>query len=51
MHFDLTKEQKMVRDMVRQFAEAEIAPHARELDRTHQFRKESFDKMAKLGLL
>lgn len=41
----------MIRDMVRQFAEAEIAPHARELDQKHAFRKESFDRMAELGLL
>lgn len=51
MNFELTKEQQMIRDMVRQFAEAEIAPHARELDQKHAFRKESFDRMAELGLL
>lgn len=50
MNFELTKEQQMIRDMVRDFAKAEIEPHARELDETHTFRKESFDKMADLGL-
>lgn len=51
MNFELTKEQQMIRDMVRQFAEAEIAPYARELDQRHEFRKESFKKMGELGLL
>lgn len=51
MNFELTKEQRMIRDMVRDFAKAEIEPYARELDETHSFRKESFDKMGELGLL
>lgn len=51
MDFEFSKEQQMIRDMVRQFAEAEIAPYARELDQSHAFRKESFDRMAELGLL
>lgn len=51
MNFELTKEQLMIRDMVRDFAEKEIKPYARELDETSTFRKESFDKMAELGLL
>lgn len=51
MNFELTKEQRMIRDMVRDFAKAEIEPYARELDETHSFRKESFEKMGELGLL
>lgn len=51
MNFELTKEQQMIRNMVRDFAQAEIAPHARELDKTHSFRKESFERMGELGLL
>lgn len=51
MNFDLTKEQEMIRDMVREFAQAEIAPYARELDEKHEFRIESFKKMGELGLL
>ena len=50
MNFELTKEQEMIRNMVREFAQQEIAPYARELDEKHAFRKESFDKMAALGL-
>jgi alkylation response protein AidB-like acyl-CoA dehydrogenase len=51
MNFELTKEQKMIRDMVREFAQAEIAPKAAELDRTERFPIETFEKMGKLGLM
>ena len=40
-----------VRDMVREFAQTEIAPVARELDRTSEFLWESVRKMGELGLL
>ncbi len=33
MDFELTKEQTMIRDMVRDFAENEVKPQAAELDR------------------
>jgi len=49
--FDLTSEQKMIRDTVREFAEAEIAPHAAEWDRTEHFPIEVFRKMGELGFL
>lgn len=51
MNFDLTSEQKMIRDTVREFAEAEIAPHAAEWDRTEHFPVEVFRKMGELGLM
>lgn len=51
MNFELTKEQLMIRDMVQEFAEKEIAPYARKLDETSSFRVESFKKMGELGLL
>lgn len=50
MDFSLTQEQQMIQEMVRSFAQQEIAPYARELDQQHAFRKESFDRMAELGL-
>jgi butyryl-CoA dehydrogenase len=40
-----------VRDMVREFARTEVAPVARELDRTSEFLWESVRKMGGLGLL
>lgn len=51
MNFDLTREHLMIRDMVRDFAEKEIKPYARELDDTSGFRLESFKQMGELGLL
>ena len=51
MNFELTEEQKMIRDMVRDFAENEIAPIAAEIDEEERFPKEIFKKMGELGLL
>ncbi|MDQ0190464.1 acyl-CoA dehydrogenase [Alicyclobacillus cycloheptanicus] len=51
MDFELTREQKMIRDTVREFAEAEIAPNAAEWDRTEAFPLETFRKMGELGFL
>ncbi|WP_346200313.1 acyl-CoA dehydrogenase family protein [Caldifermentibacillus hisashii] len=51
MNFELTKEQLMIRDMVRDFVEKEVKPYARELDETHSFRLDTFQKMGKLGLM
>ncbi|MBX6353847.1 MAG: acyl-CoA dehydrogenase [Thermoflavifilum sp.] len=51
MDLDLTREQRMIRDTVREFAEAEIAPHAAEWDRTEHFPVEVFRRMGELGLL
>ena len=33
--FDLTEDQRMIRDMVREFAQSEIAPIAAEIDENH----------------
>jgi alkylation response protein AidB-like acyl-CoA dehydrogenase len=49
--FFLTSEHNMMRRMVREFAEAEIAPRAAEVDREARFPHETFQKMAGLGLL
>jgi len=51
MDFDLTEEQNLTRHAVREFAETEIAPLARELDEKEEFSIELTQKMAKLGLL
>ncbi len=47
----LNESHLMIRDMVRDFAQREIAPVARELDRTGTFPWENVKKMAELGLL
>ena len=51
MDFALTKEQEMVRKMVRDFAEAELRPIAAEIDKTCEYPKETVQKMGKLGLM
>lgn len=51
MNFELTEEQRLIKDMVREFAENEIAPSARERDEEERFdRALMFDKLAELGL-
>ena len=45
MDFDLTKEQKMIRDEVRNFARKEIAPRAEEFERTGEYPYEIMEKM------
>ncbi len=51
MNFDLTDEQRLVRETVRRFAEEEIAPVAAEHDREERFPRGLLDKMALLGFL
>jgi butyryl-CoA dehydrogenase len=51
MNFDLTDEQELIRETVREFAAADVAPIAAEIDREHRFPVELLPKMAALGLL
>ena len=51
LDFSFTEEQERVRDMVRRFCEAEIAPLAREADETERFPRELFKKWGEIGLL
>jgi len=51
MDFTLTEDQKMLRTMVRDFAERELLPVAREDDRSGYYRPEIIRKMASLGLV
>jgi short/branched chain acyl-CoA dehydrogenase len=50
MSFPLSAEHEAFRHSVREFAEAEIAPHAAEWDRAHHFPSDVVQKMGKLGL-
>jgi short-chain 2-methylacyl-CoA dehydrogenase len=50
MDFNLTEDQKMIRKTVRDFAEREIKPVARELDEKEEFSIEITKKMGELGL-
>ncbi len=49
--FELTDEQKLIRDTAREFADNEIAPRARENDRAERFDHELVAKMAELGFI
>jgi short/branched chain acyl-CoA dehydrogenase len=49
--FDLTQEQELVRQTVREFAESKIAPVAEELDRQHRFPYDLVRELAELGLM
>ncbi|HEY8741271.1 MAG TPA: acyl-CoA dehydrogenase family protein [Candidatus Dormibacteraeota bacterium] len=46
---DLTDEQRAVRDLAREFCEAEVKPHAAEWDEKHAFPYDAVAKMADLG--
>ncbi|WP_010302522.1 acyl-CoA dehydrogenase [Kurthia senegalensis] len=50
MQFKLSDEHEMLRKMVRDFAENEVAPTAAVRDEEARFDREIFDKMAELGL-
>ncbi|MGL5647464.1 MAG: acyl-CoA dehydrogenase [Clostridium sp.] len=51
MNFQLTREQELVRQMVREFAINEVKPIAAEIDETERFPMENVEKMAKLGVM
>jgi short/branched chain acyl-CoA dehydrogenase len=51
MDFDLSDEQRLLRDTVREFALAEVAPVAEELDREKRFPYEIVAKLGELGLM
>jgi butyryl-CoA dehydrogenase len=50
MNLELTEEQKLLQKTVREFAESEVKPLAKELDESGRFPCETFRKAADLGL-
>lgn len=50
MNFDLTEEQNLIRETVRDFAEREVKPVAKELDEKAEFSYDLTRKMGELGL-
>ena len=50
MSYDLSREHEEFRRSVREFAQAEIAPHAAQWDRDHHFPVDVVQQMGKLGL-
>lgn len=51
MNFDLTDEQRMIRDTARDFAAREIAPKASEIDKGSRWPAEIVKRLAELGFL
>jgi len=51
MHFDLTEDHLMLRQMAHDFAVNEIRPHARDWDKHHTFPADVVKKMGELGLM
>jgi butyryl-CoA dehydrogenase len=48
--FDLTGDERMIQEMVAEFAQNEVAPIAAEIDENHRFPKELWDKIVEIGL-
>jgi len=51
INFDLTEEQRLLEQSVREWAAHEVAPRIHDLDREHRFDTNIFPLMASLGLL
>src|SRR6478609_4377749 len=51
LDFDLTEEQRLLEQSVREWGAQEIAPRIKDLDREHRFDPNIFPQMAQLGLL
>lgn len=51
MDFELSEDQKQIRDLAREFAQNEIAPIAAKFDESGEFPRETVKKMGELGLM
>lgn len=51
MDFSLTREQELIRKMIRAFTENEVKPIAAEIDRTHEFPAENIRKLFRLRVI
>ncbi len=51
MDFDLSEEERLIRDTARDFAQKEIAPKASEIDKSGRWPAEIVSKMAELGFM
>lgn len=51
MNFELSDEHKMIRDMVREFAETKVRPITAEIDKNHRFPVETIAAMSDLDIM
>src|SRR5947208_4454966 len=51
INLDLTEEQRLLEQSIREWAGREVAPRIHDLDREHRFDRRVFPQMAELGLL
>jgi butyryl-CoA dehydrogenase len=51
MEFELTEEERMIRDTARELAQKELAPRAQEADETSKFPHDNVKKLAELGFM
>ncbi len=51
MNFELSEDQILIREMIRDFAQNEIVPQQKALENKHEFPNELLEKLAKLGVL
>lgn len=51
MNFDLTEEQRMIKKMIREFADEKVAPGAIERDRSKTFPVEIFKQLSEMGMM
>jgi len=51
MDFELSEQQKLIRDTVRDFAKSEIRPHAEQWDETETFPRELFHQLGEMGIM
>src|SRR4051812_7790496 len=49
--YELTDDQREIRDLARRFADERIVPHAAQWDREHTFPREVFAALGQLGLM
>ncbi len=51
MRVELTEQQRMVRDLVREFARERLKPVAAEIDRSHRFPADIVEELGRLGVM
>src|SRR3982075_3052 len=49
MDFSLNDQQKLIRDTVRQFMEAEVSPFVKEMEKAEKFPAEAIKKLGEMG--